>query len=126
MKRMFLDLIKYGPILLFIVFGSKVFASHKPIVCHTHRGAKIFQIVGNQVSVDIKSDWDAPRRPASIFQNARNKLNAKGLTKIVFFEGHKHTLHIENVDKLNEVDDYVTISSKKGHEITYPLNCKNK
>lgn len=123
MKKMIIDLLKYGPVLIFIAFGSRVFASEKPIVCNTHRGAKVFEIVGNRVSINLDSEAASQRFPASNFQNARHKVNAKGLTKIVFFEGQKHTVHIEDLNNLSALDDYVVISSKKGHQITYPLNC---
>lgn len=125
MKKMILDLLKFGPLLLFIVFGQRAFASEGHIQCKTHRGAKVFEILGNSVSINLRNDLDGDRFPASTsFQNARHKINTKGLTKIVFFEGQKHTVHIENLDNLSSLDDYVVISSNKGHQITYPLNCR--
>lgn len=126
MKKMIIDLLKYGPLLLFIAFGTKAFANQNPIVCKTHRGAKVFHIVGNRVSINLKSEEDGHRQPASTFQNARHKVNALGLTKIIFFEGQKHTVHINNMNGLSPLDDYVMITSKKGHQITYPLDCQLK
>lgn len=124
MKRMMYDLFKYGPILLVIAFAHSSYASNKPIVCKTHRGAKVFKIVGNRVSINLSNDIESPRMPASLNTKARHKVNAKGVTKVLFFEGNKHLVHVEDTMNPSSLDDYVTITTNQGHAITYPLNCQ--
>ncbi|MBT5094565.1 MAG: hypothetical protein HOM21_10000, partial [Halobacteriovoraceae bacterium] len=58
--------------------------------------------------------------------NIRTRFEGQGYTKIVKFEGQKHMIHIENKGSFSEVDDYLLIRSKKGHEMTYPLSCNWK
>lgn len=100
------------------------FNSMASIVCHTPRMNKMFEINDNKVSF-INEDVPMKNREIASLVS-RNKTSATGMTKIVNFENQKHTIHIEDVNNFSDVNDYITIKNKSGHEIIYPLSCKNK
>ena len=58
--------------------------------------------------------------------HARTKLRGNGITKIVYLDGKKFTVHIEDKDNFSESKDYLVIRSRDRHEITYPLSCAVK
>ena len=35
-----------------------------------------------------------------------------------------YKVYVKNINKFDEVEDYMTIINKKGHKITYSLNCR--
>jgi hypothetical protein len=108
-------------VLTLLVMTAKSFAS---IICHTPRMNKIFEINDNKVSFIHEGDRSSDRAIASLI--SRNKNDAKGITKIVDFEGAKHTIHIEDAKRFSDVEDYILIKSKTGHEIIYPITCNLK
>lgn len=111
---------------LFIIFT--VFLTCGPalaeITCSTPRGAKVFNI--NESSVTVQHPFKAAqqRAVASALQT-RTKYQGKGFTKVLYHQGNKHILHVDNTKSFSELDDYVVIRSKEGHEMTYPLSCQN-
>lgn len=38
-------------------------------------------------------------------------------------DGHKYVVHVEDINKFAEVEDYISIENNKGHKITYALEC---
>lgn len=100
------------------------FNTEASIVCHTPRMNKVFEVSEHKVTFFNEFDAKARRELASL--SSRTKPEIKGLTKIVDFENHKHTIHINDVDNFSEVNDYIIIKSRVGHEVTYPLTCENK
>ena len=97
---------------------------HASVVCHTPRMNKIFEVADHKVTFFSEFESDAKREIASL--NSRNKPEQKGLTKIVDFENQKHTIHIADLNNFSDVEDYIIIKSKEGHEVTYPLTCSKK
>ena len=100
------------------------------IRCTTPRMGKELKISDTHITYiedSIKNNEQVNgRKLASLelaFSNVRTRNTHKGFTKILSFEGHKHTIHIENKNSFNDVNDYLTIRSPQGHEIIYPLNC---
>jgi len=110
---------------LFItIIAVMSFNSFASIVCHTPRSNKIFEIKDSKVTFYNEFDKAAKREIASVV--ARSKSTDKGVTKFVNFENQKHTIHIGDVSHFSDIDDYIVIRAKSGHEMTYPLNCQNK
>ena len=72
---------------------------------------------------DNKLKFDGRFPAETIVQ--RSKFKGKGLQKIFFVEGDKHTLNIDDMTAFNEFNDYINIKTKQGHEMTYPVTCKN-
>jgi hypothetical protein len=98
--------------------------SYASIVCHTPRMNKQFEIKENKISFFKEENELKNREIASLV--SRNKSELKGLTKIVDFENQKHTIHIEDKNNFSDVNDYLVIRNKSGHEIIYPISCNNK
>mgnify|MGYP000285967273 FL=1 len=95
-------------------------ASHGRIECHTPRMKKSFVILNNKVA--FLEETDKGRMVAST-KSLRTKKKKNGFTKILHYWGHRHEIHVKDVDKLSDLNDYLTIRTNKGHEITYPLTC---
>ena len=90
--------------------------------CTTPRLSKAF-VVG-PTGIAFFNPFEKQGRKIASTINARTKLIGKGFSKILFVSGEKHIVHINDKQNLNELDDYLIIKSNKGHEITYPLDCK--
>lgn len=100
------------------------FNSMAAIVCHTPRMNKNFEIKDNRISF-FKDEKELKNRDIASLVS-RNKNEVKGMTKIVEFENQKHTIHIEDVNSFSDINDYIVIKNKTGHEVIYPLTCNNK
>ncbi len=110
---------------LFIaIFALSSLASEASILCHTPRLNKVFEIKDNRVTFFNEFDSTAKRELASVLSRSRS--NQAGLNKVVDFENQKHIIHIANASQFSDVDDYIVIKAKSGHEVTYPLSCENK
>ncbi len=110
---------------LFItIIAITSFSTNASIVCHTPRSNKVFEIKDTRVTFFNEFDSAAKRELASVV--ARSKSNDLGVTKIVEFENQKHTIHIADAAHFSDVDDYIVIKAKSGHEVTYPLSCEQK
>lgn len=95
------------------------------VVCHTPRMNKIFEVSDKKVTFFNEFENNETKRELASVAS-RTKSTATGLTKIVDFENQKHTIHISNLQNFSDVDDYIIIKSRTGHEVTYPLTCENK
>lgn len=109
-------LVLVAPTIMGATFGKQV------IECHTPRMTKTFQIANNNVTFYQNDESETRRNIASVNQ-IRTKRETTGFTKFLKFEGHKYTIHIQDLEKFSEVDDYILVRSKAGHEMTYPLTC---
>lgn len=110
---------------LFItIFTLTSLSANASIFCHTPRSNKVFEIKDSKVTFYSEFDTAANRELASVISRSRS--NEKGMTKIVDFENQKHTIHIADAFHFSDVDDYIIIKAKTGHEVTYPLTCEQK
>ncbi len=113
---------------LFLSVSS--FASLPNIECTTTRmtGKKVIISQSKVTYVEEYMGNEGPKREIASLEtsitNVRTMYSASGITKMLSFEGHQHTIHIENVASPSDMDDYLSIKSPRGHEITYPLTCK--
>ena len=110
--------------LFIIIFTAASLNVNASIVCHTPRLNKIFEIKNTRVTFFTEFDATTKRELASVI--SRTKSAEKGMTKIVNFENQKHTIHIEDTAHFSDLDDYIIIKAKSGHEVTYPLSCEQK
>lgn len=113
MKPLFLTLL--------IVLSQSIAAA---IVCETPRESKMIEIGLDKVTIKDHEDFGAARVVASI-NRVRTKNEGSGFTKVLFHSGSKHIIHVGDKNNFSELDDYLIIRSDEGHEITYPLHCKN-
>lgn len=100
------------------------FNTEASILCHTPRMNKVFEVSDKKVTFFNEFDTKAKRELASA--PSRTKNNAKGVTKFVDFENQKHTIHINDMEKFSDVDDYIIIKARTGHEVTYPITCEKR
>lgn len=117
---------KVALIVFFATYSSFIMANPSVINCHNERMRKSFVIHKNQVTINIEREDYSGRSIASLSYSqraTRTKHHANGFSKIMSFEGKKYTLHIEDTKNFSELNDYISIRSKEGHEITYPLYC---
>lgn len=129
-KIVLVEILKLAPVVLLLSFAGELYASVKPqeirAKCSTPRESHRFVI--DNVEVDVQKGWDKldKRLPASAIKlNTRTRYTMKGFKKYFNWNKNRYYIHIENREDFSEVDDYVVIQNEKGHEITYPLDCKN-
>lgn len=110
-------LISSCAILLFLGMSNLYAGIH----CKTAFGEKSFTIDKNSVAFHNNNQG----RSISSIIEARSKVTYLGFKKVLYINGNKHTIHIENKRSFNDADDYMTIINQKGHKMTYPLTCTN-
>lgn len=112
---------KLIPLMLMMFWTvSSATAAFKPIKCHTPRMKKIFTLESGQITFHDSNDIVTDGRKIA---SSRTQVRGKGITKTLRFEGQKYRVHIDQVGKFSQVEDYLSISNRQGHEITYPLSC---
>ncbi|MBL7664783.1 MAG: hypothetical protein JNM93_06585 [Bacteriovoracaceae bacterium] len=112
---------------LFIVsglFAGKALAVNPSFKCHTPNEEKIFTIDSDKVTFHHVELFKNSREVSSTVDVTT--LNSHtGFTKVMYVNGYKHRIHINDLKNMNEVDDYISIISPKGHTMTYPITCKH-
>jgi hypothetical protein len=108
-----------------ITFWAQVsMASISPTIsCSTPNKNKSFIITDDKVVFE-KEDLQPSIRSIASVDKVKTKKEGSGFTKTLIYEGNKYTIHVNNEEKFDDVEDYLSIRSEKGHEITYPINCK--
>ena len=107
---------------LFICFGMALpaLAANKPITCKTNFGEKSFTIQDNSVAFHReRSDG----RSISSVLSARTRAAQAGFKKTLYRDGYKHLISIHNTESFNSDDDFLAVTSPKGHKMTFPINC---
>ena len=100
------------------------FNTQASVLCHTPRMNKIFEVSDRKVTFFNEFDSKAKRELASVA--SRSKTNNLGVTQVVEFENQKHTIHIADMNSFSDVNDYIIIKSRTGHEVIYPINCEKR
>ena len=101
--------------LFFIMCNISIYASSVSIVCETPRKNITIKLSDNKLKI-------GGRFPAEAIAQ-RTRLRGNSISKIFFVAGDKHTLHLEDTTSFNSLNDYISIRNKKGHEMTYPVDC---
>jgi hypothetical protein len=107
--------------LLALTIGTTASANGN-IECQVDRMGKTFSISTNTIT--LRGDESENGRAIASIAAIRTRRSGNGFTKIMNFEGHKYGLHIEDTNSFSEVNDYITIRSSRGHEVTYPISCQ--
>jgi len=105
-------------LLLLVAFQS---AHAEDINCKTAFGEKSFTISDSNVAFHKQSKG----RKISSIMDARTRVTYLGFKKVLYIDGNKHLIHIENKRRFSDGDDYLTVINQKGHKMTYPLTCSN-
>jgi len=93
------------------------------VQCDVAKFRKKIIVNGNKVQIlPLGKAHSIDRQIASI--QARNKDLDLSLTKILDWEGHKVTLHIEDYTAPSDLSDYLIVRNLEGHEVTYSMECK--
>lgn len=90
------------------------------IKCVTPYGAKTFEISENTLA--MKKENAVGRSISSTF-SPRTKVTHTGFTKTMYVDSHKYKITVTDKNDFSELNDYLVITSPKGHKVTYPLNC---
>ncbi len=111
-----------GLVLMIHSFSAKAAATS--IKCETAFGEKSFTIEDNRVSFHKEDEAGVSRSISSVQgESVRTHVKHLGFSKTLYIDGNKHRINVKNVNSFSEVEDYLSITSPKGHEMTYPLTC---
>lgn len=103
-----------------VLTSSRSYAASSPISCETNFSEKEFVIQNETIA--FKSEDKQGRSISSLIESSTRKTH-KGVKKILYVGGNKHVINIKNLNDMNSNDDFLAITSPKGHKMTYPLNC---
>lgn len=104
-------------LLLALAFISPI--AKASIHCETNFGDKSFTIEKDSVAITNEAKG---RTISSVYQ-AKSLKTAEGLSKTLYINGNKHFIKIKDLKKPSDSEDYLAITSKEGHKMTYPLTC---
>lgn len=94
------------------------------IECKTAFGEKTLTIEDQKISYQKEDEAGVSRSISSVGEaSVRTHKKNFGFSKTLYIDGNKHRISIQNVNSFSEADDYLSITSPKGHEMTYPLDC---
>jgi hypothetical protein len=112
--------------LMLMIHSMSSQASTGDISCSTAFGEKTFTIADNGISFHKENDSDASRSISSVHgESVRTHKKNFGFTKTLYIDGNKYRINVQNTKEFSDVNDYLSITSPKGHEMTYPLNCQS-
>jgi hypothetical protein len=111
--------------LILMIHAMNSYAATGPAIsCSTAFGEKSFTIEDQRISFHKEDDAGVSRSISSVNgDSVRTHKKHLGFTKTLYIDGNKHRINVGNVNEFSEVNDYLSITSPKGHEMTYPLNC---
>lgn len=111
-----------GLLLMIHTFNSQ--AATGGIECQTAFGEKKFVIEDGRISF-LKEDSEGVSRSISSVSGDSVRTHTKhlGFSKTLYIDGNKHRINVQNTNEFSDVNDYLSITSPKGHEMTYPLTC---
>lgn len=115
--KIFVSLAIFMSFMLFL--GNEAHAA-KAIDCKTPYGEKTF-VIGDH-SLAMKKE-NAVGRSISSVLSARTKVTHKGFVKTMYVGLNKYKINISNKNQFSGLNDYLVITSPKGHKVTYPLYC---
>jgi hypothetical protein len=110
--------------LLLTVHAFSANAATGGIECQTAFGEKRFVIADGRISFHKEDESGVNRSISSVgAESVRTHTKHLGFTKTLYIDGNKHRINIQNTNEFSDVNDYLSITSPKGHEMTYPLTC---
>ena len=103
---------------------SSFAASTGAIECQTAFGEKSFVIEDGRISFSKEDEAGVSRSISSVSKDSvRTHTKHLGFMKTLYINGNKHRINVQNTNEFSDVNDYLSITSPKGHEMTYPLTC---
>jgi hypothetical protein len=94
------------------------------ITCSTAFGEKTFTIDQDRIAFHKEDEAGVSRSISSVNgDSVRTHKKHLGFTKTLYIDGNKHRINVKNTNEFSDVNDYLSITSPKGHEMTYPLTC---
>jgi len=109
-----------GVLAILMAMSTNSYAAVKPITCSTNFGERSFTIEHNTIA--FHSEDKSGRSISSIMESATQK-SQQGFKKTTYKNGFKHMIHIENENKFDQNEDFLAVTSPKGHKMTYPITC---
>lgn len=110
--------------LILMIHTMSSYASSSDITCTTAFGEKTFTISGNNITFQKEDDSGVSRSISSTNkESVRTQVKHLGFTKTLYIDGQKHRINIRNSNEFSEINDSLSITSSRGHEMTYPLSC---
>jgi hypothetical protein len=109
-------------LVLVAIHSQSAQAAFKPISCETNFGEKSFTIQGSDIAFHAEQDSG---RSISSVSNSKTRKTHSGFNKTIYLDGDKHLIHIENEKNFNSNNDFLAVTSPKGHKMTYPINCNS-
>jgi hypothetical protein len=112
--------------LMIMVHSFASEASTPTIECKTAFGEKSFTIEEDHIAFNKEDQSGVSRSISSVsVDSIRTQKKLHGFTKTMYIDGNKTRINVENVDNFNDTNDFLCITSPKGHEMTYPLTCRS-
>lgn len=110
--------------LMLLIHSFQSFAASGKIECETAFGEKKFTIEEGLIAFHKEDESGISRSISSLKgQSVRTHKKHLGFSKSMYIDGNRYRINIQNADSFSEVNDYLSITSPKGHEMTYPLTC---
>jgi len=110
--------------LILMIHSFNAHSSTGAISCSTAFGEKSFTISDDHIAFQKEDESGISRSISSVSgDSVRTHKKHLGFTKTVYIDGNKHRISVKNVKSFSDANDYLSITSPKGHEMTYPLNC---
>lgn len=103
-----------------MTFSLSSLAAIKPISCATNFGEKSFTI--EKATIAFHGEDRTGRSISSVLDSVTKKTH-KGFSKTTYKDGFKHHIHIENENLFDDKEDFLAVTSPKGHKMTYPITC---
>jgi hypothetical protein len=114
----------FGLLLVIHTMSSHAATMNDKIICETAFGEKSFTIDNDKIAFSKDDETGVSRSISSIdSESIRTQRKSSGFTKTLYLNGNKHKINVENTNQFSEANDFLSITSPKGHEMTYPLNC---
>ena len=115
--KQFLKLIPLGALM---AVTTPCLASLKPLKCETNFGEKSFTI--DQETIAFHQQTRSGRSISSVLSTGTT-VTTKGFKKVIYKDGSKHLISIKDMNQLSSNNDFLAITSPKGHKMTFPINC---
>jgi hypothetical protein len=112
--------------LLIIIHTLNANAAVQKISCQTAYGEKVFTIEEEKVAFHREDELGNSRSISSVgASSVRTHRKNNGFSKSLYIDGNKILINVHDINHFSDVDDYLSVTSPKGHRMTYPLTCSS-
>lgn len=96
----------------------------KKVLCHIPSKEQYIYFSDTQMSFINSMDIVAGKRAIASLEETPSRREGNGFSKFMKLQGKQYKVHIASLKKFSDNDDYLRIMNKKGHKMSYPLNCQ--